>query len=64
MWIARDADQTLYIYMSKPKRDNINSGYFVESDYKGYYQIPYTLCPEITWENSPREIESINIKLK
>lgn len=52
MWIARDEDGCLYVYTSKPKR---GKRFFEDED--GFYRpIPPAEYPELTWENSPKEL--------
>ena len=56
MWIARDKDGCLYIYTSKPKR---GKRYFEDTD--GFYRsIQPGEYPEVTWENSPKELVVLN----
>lgn len=55
-WIARDLDNRLYLYTNEPVR---KTEAFVLS--KGLmYQIDEHLFPEVTWENSPKQV---NIEL-
>jgi len=56
MWIARDKNQRLYIYKNKPERGRES---FEEDDcYRlTCFEISQTLFPEVTWENSPVEVE-------
>ena len=57
-WIARDKDGLLYLYDNMPEK---RSEYFLS--YTGYDDMPLDsrLFPEVTFENSPREVE---LKLK
>ena len=52
MWIARDLNNALYLYPRKPIRDR-KSGVFSEDD---FCPINREYFPEVTWENSPKEI--------
>lgn len=55
LWIARDKDGYLYLYDKKPIREK---DYF-DSNTEGKYNtlLHSSYFPEITFENSPREIE-------
>ena len=56
MWIARD-DYGLWLFVYKPIKTIINGDkYFFKRD-NIRYSIDSNLFPEITFENSPREIE-------
>ena len=60
LWIARDdIDDTLWIYDIKPFKCGANFAY--ENGTKMMFQIPKELFPEVTFENSPQQIE---LKLK
>lgn len=55
-WIARD-DYGLWLFVNKPVKTIINRDkYFVKKD-NIRYSIDSNLFPEITWKNSPQEIE-------
>jgi len=65
MWIARDEEGWLSLYSQRPRRLDDTTGMgviFVGG--KDNWTIPSFLCPEITYENSPVEVERITIKLK
>lgn len=51
MWIARDKNNDLYAYSSRPTKENtfFEGGSFLELDSNEF--------PEITWEKSPVEIQ-------
>ena len=56
VWIARDKDNRLYLYQYKPQKE----GDFFESlSYLSCWQIPFTEFPEVTFENSPMEVELV-----
>ena len=61
LWIAKDEDGELYMHFDKPIRDNDN-GVFKTTNV-GYCSVHLSedafwfLNKEVTWENSPREIE-------
>ncbi len=52
LWIARDRDGLIYLYMKKPI---IITHYFDTKYLIG--EIDETLFPEVTFENSPQEVE-------
>ncbi len=53
MWIARDLFGGLYLYPNKPiKRVEYNCW-----DGEDWYKINRDLFPEVTFENSPMEVE-------
>ena len=62
MWIARDRNKALYIYNSKPIRETEACFYPNKSDNTMLY-IDERLLPEVTFENSPQEVE-IKLKIK
>lgn len=70
LWIARDSDGCLRLFKSKPKLETINDlSYWEDSfSYRGYFISlgyvdidgdgnPIDLFPEITFGNSPQEVE-------
>lgn len=63
MWIARDLDNKLYLFNNKPLKATIReNGYHVPQGERKGYPISKELFPEVTFENSPLEIEmKINI---
>ena len=52
LWIARDADFLLYLYSKEPTLIN---NYFDSKYLIG--EIDKTSFPEVTFENSPQEVE-------
>lgn len=55
LWIARDKDNSLFIYSKKPiKYDNFYN-YDIEDDLDST-SIPEELYPELTFENSPKQL--------
>lgn len=54
LWIARDLDGALFLYDKKPikGRRRFNVKMFTHS-----YRISSSNFPEVTFENSPREVE-------
>lgn len=55
LYIARDKNEDLYLYECKPKK-NEEFGMFFKNTGK-IYNIDDSLFPEITWENSPQQVE-------
>jgi hypothetical protein len=58
LWIARDKDGSLYLYDSIPEK--IMDMFFERDNGKSLF-IGVSIFPEVTFENSPQEVE---IKLK
>lgn len=55
MWIARDKDGDLFMYSLKPIKGD---KHFVCNKFNNEcMQIDSELAPEVTWENSPVEVE-------
>lgn len=52
LWIARNKDGYLRLWKNKPKRgeNNFMHGFKVADLYSFLY-------PEVTWENSPKQVE-------
>ena len=63
LWIARDKDKSLAIYDSKPfKHKRVYDGGYVLEYYKTerftqVITLPIDMFPNVTWENSPLEVE-------
>ena len=57
LWIARNFRGRLWAYNHKPIRrgDNYMPNYY--SRYPQFFQLPTDFFPEVTFENSPREVE-------
>lgn len=58
-WIARDKDETLWLFMEYPiKKENL---FYPTTDIIGkftyYRSMPMDIFPEITFENSPQQVE-------
>ena len=53
MWIARDIDNNLHLFLRKPFR-NIDHWISTANDVDIY--LPPNLYPEIKWECGPREL--------
>ena len=58
LWIARDPDDVLFLYKSKPQYHSV-SAIFVATDGVWINLSDYDMddFPEVTFENSPQEIE-------
>lgn len=56
LWIARDKDGMLYVSEEKPQ---LYGDYFDTELGSFYSEIPSGLFPEVTFENSPQEVEII-----
>lgn len=59
-WIARDKNNKLYLYREKPfKGDAIFSCqcYNNAKSWDEYFELDESLFPEVTFENSPKEVE-------
>lgn len=55
LWIARDIDGYLNLYINKPSLDSNDNMYYVVED--DYLNIDKDLFPEVTFENSPQQVE-------
>lgn len=55
LWIARDFDGHLNLYVNKPSLDSNDNMYYVMED--DYLNIDKELFPEVTFENSPQMVE-------
>lgn len=71
IWIARDKNNSLFMYSSKPTKDiknnRFNPSRIYESiemyTFEGMFRanmvkIPDNMYPEVTWENSPIELST------
>lgn len=54
LWIARNEDGILFLYESKPYLDMDNEWDSDDNDYLVIYESQF---PEVTFENSPQEVE-------
>ena len=64
LWIARDKDETLWIFKEYPiQKENL---FYPTTDITGkftyYRSMPTDLFPEVTFENSPQMVELKLIK--
>lgn len=53
-WVARDEEGALYLYDDVPEK---LTKCFIQQGYKEVMKLSDDLFPEITFENSPQEIE-------
>ena len=60
MWIARDSDNTLWLHEEKPKKctNAKNKSYFWVST-EDWWEVDESFLPEVTFENSPMEVELV-----
>ena len=54
LWIARDKNSCLYLFDKPPKLEN--SYFFPQRGYDSFL-LDSELFPEVTFENSPQEVE-------
>lgn len=62
LWIARDKDKSLFLYLNRPI---INDDTFTVDWDKPYWwdaQLTDDMFPEVTFENSPQQVEIKLIK--
>ena len=65
LWISRDKDGNLCLYSKKPKLSEEIEGIWVCSQYDEIVKVtvlPSEYFPEVTFENSPQEVELKLIK--
>ena len=55
LWIARDQNGDLFLYPIKP--DRYVTDYYVFFNGDDWWNIDSDLFPEVTFENSPQEVE-------
>ena len=55
LWIARDKDNSLFIYSKKPIKCYNFYNYDIEDDLDSTI-MPEELYPELTFENSPKQL--------
>ena len=57
-WIARDSDGSLWIHEEKPKvvhNSKVDSHFWISTE--DWWEIDEDFLPEVTFENSPMEVE-------
>lgn len=61
LWIARDRDGDLYLYNYKPCKNEILGRFTCvikpNGEWAEEYELNRHLLPEVTFENSPQEVE-------
>ena len=57
LWIARDLDGTLILSNKEPYLPNKCYNFFYFSDDANIYYLDKNMFPEVTFENSPQEVE-------
>ena len=55
-WIARDDDMELYMYNEQPRLNRMRI-WSVSTESGKSYRLDSDLFPEVTFENSPKEVE-------
>ena len=60
LWIARDQNGDLFLYPIKP--DRYVTEYYVFFNGDDWWNIDSDLFPEVTFENSPQEVELKSIE--
>ena len=55
LWIARDKDKSLYLYKQKPQLSY--RGTWANKNDTCFVKLPMTDFPEVTFENSPQQVE-------
>lgn len=65
-WIGRDKDGGLYLYNYKPRKNEILERFTCsikpDGEWSEEYELDSHLFPEVTFENSPQEVEIKLIK--
>lgn len=61
LWIARDS-YGLWLFLNKPVKTMCNGYKYFSKDKNTRYLIDSSLFPEVTFENSPQEVELKLIK--
>ena len=59
LWIARDKDGTLVLCNKIPYLPNKYCDYFFYGDNASIYYLDRNMFPEVTFENSPQEVELV-----
>lgn len=58
LWIAKDGDGAIKLFVDKPLLDSNRNIYYVDNDMEDdYISIGRYAFPEVTFENSPQEVE-------
>ncbi len=59
MWVARDKNNSLWLYKEKPYRNEIYECWQSEDPYVYVGPIDKTLFPNLKWEDEPIEVTII-----
>lgn len=64
MWVARNKDERLFIFIDKPKRSKINNWWEVDTQNTllrddDCLEIYGELFPNLRWEDNPIEVELV-----
>lgn len=62
LWIARLSINLLYVYGEKPEKQTTKAGYSIFTLKGAILELPEEWFPEVTFENSPQQIEFKLIK--
>lgn len=60
LWIARDSDNTLWLHTNKPELNcnpKTNSYFWLSAE--DWWEIDEDFLPEVTFKNSPMEVELV-----
>ena len=60
MWIARDEDDTLYLYAKKPTMESRSWGRFYNAPNNRWLQIPKSWFPNFKFEDGPKRIKKFD----
>ena len=56
LWTARNKDGSLWLHKDKPSL-SMSGKVFTSGIFGGFFNIDDKLFPEVTFDNSPREVE-------
>lgn len=59
LWIARDRDGRLYLHPIKPYLINVKPEAYWNNEDENWMQLREEDFPEVTFENSPMEVELV-----
>ena len=61
LWVARDKDGDLYLYNYKPDKNELAERFTCcikpDGEWSEEYELNNKLLPDLTYENSPQEVE-------
>lgn len=64
MWIARDKNEGLWLYIAKPQRSEMGEWWNVSLKEYDCLKINGELFPELRWEDEPIEVELVRKEVK